>query len=279
MSVCPACHRPPQQATRQCPHCGHPLALNLLAGPTAASAAAAEPMAVQLPAARCRGVSRRKVLGLAGLTVAGAGLVGLEVPALVHWLTSPPTLAVYSGDDNFVRFVAWFPDGKRLAFGGFAGVVHLWDTTTGQHLRDYPSPEQGARLALDGGIAWSPDETRLASMHLDGNVQVWDVSTGQVLATYGEPATGLFAFAWSPDWARIALAQFDAIQVVDGSTRSLLATYRGHTDSACRAIAPESVLMGFISASVVSRNIVTYKEKLHMVGCTINWLMTCAISV
>jgi WD40 repeat protein len=69
-------------------------------------------------------------------------------------------------------------------------------------------------------------------MNFTQPVQVWEVSNGQVLTSYGDRQAHPYAFAWSPDWTRIALAQFDAIQVFDSSTRSLLATYRGHTDSA-----------------------------------------------
>ena len=203
MNLCPACHGLLEQPTDLCPHCGRPLVVDLLAGPAGAEAAA--PAASILPVARRRGLSRRRVIGLAGVTVVGAGLVWLGGPALVRWLTSPPTLAVYPGDDNYIESLAWSPDGKRLAFGGFDGVVHLWDTSTSTHLRDFPSSGQRP-LDLDGGITWSSDGKRLAAMNFPGVVQVWDVTMGQVLTSFGDPLASSFAFAWSPDWARIALA-------------------------------------------------------------------------
>lgn len=172
MSLCPACRGPLQQETDRCPHCGHLLALNPLAGSVVPDTAAAKTTAARLPAARRRGLSRRKMIGLAGLSVAGAGLVGLGIPVLVQWLTSPPTLAVYPGDDNYVQFVAWSPDGKRLAFGGFDGIVHLWDTATNQHLGAYSFPEQDSAITLTGEIAWSPDGKLIASI-ASKTVRVW----------------------------------------------------------------------------------------------------------
>ncbi|HEU5369913.1 MAG TPA: hypothetical protein VFU69_15680 [Ktedonobacterales bacterium] len=132
----------------------------------AASQAAAETVASSPPASRRRGLSRRKLIGLAGLSVAGAGLAGLGIPALVRWLTSPATLAVYSGDDNFVRFVAWSPDGQRIVSGGEDRTAQVWEATTGKTLLTYDNTRAPAALA------WSPDGKRVASM-ASKTVRVW----------------------------------------------------------------------------------------------------------
>jgi WD40 repeat protein len=83
------------------------------------------------------------------------------------------------GETGTVYFVAFNPDGSRLASGtgDYAfGVkrptfVRLWDTSTGQEV-----------LALEAGctgirdLAFSPDGTRLACVDGEGVVRVWDMT-------------------------------------------------------------------------------------------------------
>jgi WD40 repeat protein len=106
-----------------------------------------------------QGISRRAIvlgLGVAGLTVAGGGLTWLvssqgkhpsvvsgqtptSIPRQTLTVTSqaspsptPPPIPLgtllytYRGHSNWVRSVAWSPDGKRIASGSDDKTVQVW---------------------------------------------------------------------------------------------------------------------------------------------------------
>src|SRR5262245_47021452 len=75
-----------------------------------------------------------------------------------------------------VLTVAFSPDGKTLAAGGYENLVRLWDIATGQE-----------RLVLRGHIstvcciAYAPDGKTLASCGHGNDARVWDAATGKVV--------------------------------------------------------------------------------------------------
>jgi WD40 repeat protein/serine/threonine protein kinase len=73
------------------------------------------------------------------------------------------------GHGNFVKGLAFSPDGARLASGGEDGMVKLWDVTTGEEVLSLPSHGRGIV-----SVAFSPDGMQLASAGLDGRIEVWD---------------------------------------------------------------------------------------------------------
>lgn len=94
------------------------------------------------------------------------------------------------------------PDGQTLASMNYDGVVHLWDTSTGDKLR---------HIRTKGGfsdtLAFSPDGQALASRGNDQVIRIYDVATGQELRQLGKapPQKGRVYFgrsrslAFAPD--------------------------------------------------------------------------------
>jgi WD40 repeat protein len=72
-----------------------------------------------------------------------------------------------------IAALAWSPDGKRIAVGGAAPEVNVYDA------------ESGARIAICKGhaagiytVAFSPDSTTLATGGFDGTARIYDATTG-----------------------------------------------------------------------------------------------------
>ncbi len=157
-------------------------------------------------------ISRRTVLiGLAGLTLMGGGLV--------LWMQTPHTLYTYRGHSDQISTVTWSPDGKRIASASWDGTVQVWDATDGNNAHTYLGYSPGAP------VTWSPDGTQIAmGTFVSGvgqQVHVLEVSTGKQILSYADASFG----RWSPDGKHFAVAAKDGVQVWDTATGSKLYTY------------------------------------------------------
>ena len=109
------------------------------------------------------------------------------------------------------------PDGQRIATATWdngAGVVSLWETTTGKLLTEVVRNKAGYRFA-----SFSPDGQRLVTAGEDKLAQVWDLESGQSI---GEPirhGAWVFHASFSPEGRTIVTASFDGTaQVCDVET-------------------------------------------------------------
>jgi WD40 repeat protein len=164
-----------------------------------------------------------------GSKLAACGIAGpLRVWDTTTWAATdfnPPA-------DQFVRALAWSPDGTRVAVAVGDEVV-MWDPATGEvgaRLRPAGVPlvcafsPDGKWLAVAGrgrslelfelnsyrtltfignpavvnGLAFDPTGTRLASVGVGGTARVWDTASGKEVLTLNGGAD-LFGVAWSPD--------------------------------------------------------------------------------
>src|SRR5581483_3859999 len=131
---------------------------------------------------------------------------------------------VYGGHSGAITGVAWSPDGKRLAAGGYDATVRIWDGRSGNVLLVY---SKHTNAVLD--IAWSPDGTRIASVSQDGTAQVWLASSGKRLFLYRNPAGAISSVTWSPDGTRIAFGTVSGtVQVWNVVTGKHLLSFPGH---------------------------------------------------
>jgi WD40 repeat protein len=163
----------------------------------------------------------RRVVGLT-FSRDGRRLASVQDDGTVRlWDTGPDaTLPVLRGHTKEVYPVAYTPDGRLIASGAWDGSVRLWDAATGEAVAVLP---QGGFVRT---LALSPDGARLAAMgdETDG-LRVWSVAAGGRIATYKTAENRLWAVAYRPGGAHIAvLGPGQVIEVLDAATGKQLAT-------------------------------------------------------
>jgi len=113
---------------------------------------------------------------------------------------------------------AFAPDGKRLATVSEGHTVCVWDTTTGEKVRDWKATPNNEEFFNDGGmhpIAWSPDGKRIATLPGDANAYLWDPDTGKLVRKLpiGEGRRGRMhsRILFSPDGQALAIVSRESI--------------------------------------------------------------------
>jgi WD40 repeat protein len=134
-------------------------------------------------------------------------------------------------------WVAWFPDGARIASAGSNGNISVWNARTAATPLRYR-----ASSSIVHSWALSPDGSRVASGCEDNTVQVWDTATGQHLLTYTDHSDWVNAAAWSPDGRFLASAdrRDERVRVWDAATGGNVCVYRafiGDVGSVAHSIA------------------------------------------
>src|SRR5207302_1033107 len=99
------------------------------------------------------------------------------------------------------------PDGKYLVASsagrrGRDGVVVVWDTTTGQEVRQDPAGRPFC-------VTFSPDGQYLLKEGAEHTLSVWDARTGQERGILGRHADDIWCLIFSPDGRRLASASID----------------------------------------------------------------------
>lgn len=102
--------------------------------------------------------------------------------------------------------VAFSPDGKSLAIGNSNGTLKLWETETGQEMR-----ELEGHLTLISGLSFSPNGKFLASSSIDMRVKIWDVTSGSLLGVIKEFDGPVNDVVFSLDGEKLATVDQDGL--------------------------------------------------------------------
>jgi WD40 repeat protein len=136
-----------------------------------------------------------------------------------------PALFTLKGHKGQVTFVAWSPDGMKLASAAKDGNVMIWDATTGAMictLRGHSAPVWC--------VGWCPTAQRLASAAFDGSVKIWDVQKMDVIRTFHHEVSKVNSLTWSPDGSLLAVCDDGGkIGVWDIESDAEVYSVQGHT--------------------------------------------------
>jgi WD40 repeat protein/serine/threonine protein kinase len=109
------------------------------------------------------------------------------------------------GHRHMVAWLAYSPDGGRLASAGWDGVVKVWEPRSGRELRTWSTGDTPLT-----GVAFGPGGRRVAAAGWDGTVRVWDVDTGAELYPALRARAGpVYAVAFDRDGRAIVSAHHD----------------------------------------------------------------------
>jgi WD40 repeat protein len=160
------------------------------------------------------------VTGTVTVTVTGTAASGGGPAQLLDVATHKQTGIIVNGasaaDNTITGSVAFSPDGKTLAVGGFNGngngdgAVWLWNVPAGHQIGGVLTP-----AILSGGVtsvAFSPDRKTLAVGGINGNgdgaVWLWNVATGHQTGDFLTRGA-VTSVAFSPDGKILAVGGTD----------------------------------------------------------------------
>jgi WD40 repeat protein/tetratricopeptide (TPR) repeat protein len=139
-----------------------------------------------------------------GRRLAAAGGTRFSAGRVTAWDVEKGTVLGTLDRVGYVNFLAFHPDGARLAIADFGEAkIHVWDLEAGTRITA-PGPK-GV-----GFVAFTPDGERLAMIGYDGDIHLADARTGDeilVLRGFGPPyGSGGFTprLALSPDGSCLA---------------------------------------------------------------------------
>jgi tricorn protease-like protein len=126
------------------------------------------------------------------------------------------------GHGDWVRDVAYSPQGGQLASASDDYTVKLWDVKTGECLHTL-----SGHTSYVYGVMYLPGGDQIFSK--DSAVRVWDVQTGDCTFTLASDDCNFNSFVYSPKGNRVAVASSDStVRVWDVKTGGCRQIFIGH---------------------------------------------------
>ena len=132
-----------------------------------------------------------------------------------------------------VEGLAFAPDGRTFMTGSRDSLLRIWDTASGQPIRDF----SGARTIVTEAV-FSPDGKNLFTGGFKGDLRLWNVETGEQISALDAHAERFYGLALTSDGNRLITAGWDyKIKIWDVQTLQPIATFMRTLDPAVKALA------------------------------------------
>lgn len=159
------------------------------------------------------------------VTPDGKGLVwGTRslAPNLIVWDLQQQRVVGNHGDGDSPNVIDLSPDGTRIATGDARGMLHVWNTASGDKLF-----EVRAHADVVTDVHFSPSGQRVATA-APGEIRVWEIPATEPVATFHKESVRAVAF--SPDGRRLA----------SGGEREQVFLWDLHTGRRCETLKNEA---------------------------------------
>ena len=141
-------------------------------------------------------------------------------------------IRTFLGHTNYVRSVAFSPDGGQVLSGSWDNTVKLWDTATGTEIRTFSRDEEFDFWCTVYTVDFSPDGRQILSSYRDRTIILWDAQTGNEIRRFSKNENSIISAFFSPDGKHVLSGLFDgAIKLWDAQTGSEIKTFSGHISS------------------------------------------------
>jgi len=171
---------------------------------------------------------------------------------LTAWdVSSDKSRTIVSGDGYKIRAVAFSPDGKTLASGGWDNMVRFWNFESGKEIHTCAGH---TNHIFD--MAFAPDGKSVASAGRDSTVRVWDAGSGQLLSTLKGHSGRISTIAFSSDGKTLASGGRDATLVLweSPSTPRELVEFQHERPVQSLAFSPDGRTLASAGAQARERN-------------------------
>ena len=149
----------------------------------------------------------------------------IKLQPIIESSWSPCTQTLEGSD--WVRSVAFSPDGQQIASGSLDCTVKVWDCASGACTQTLEGHSDWVK-----SVAFSPDGRQIASGSEDRTVKVWDCASGACTQTLEGHSNYVESVAFSPDGRQIASGSEDCtVKVWDCASGACTQTLEGHSSS------------------------------------------------
>ncbi|MBN2471677.1 MAG: hypothetical protein JXN59_13230, partial [Anaerolineae bacterium] len=191
----------------------------------------------------------------------------------------PNLIAFMHGHADWVRGVAFSPNGALIASAGRDGTVHRWHAAS-------HAPAGEPLTGHDGqvnSVTFSPDGALIASAGRDAQIRLWDAASGEPARSPLEGHTAeIWSVAFNPNGTQLASAGSDGVIMWDLSAEPVTSQrLEGHTDIVYSAVySPDGSLLATTSADETIRlwDATSGEPVGEPLAAHVNWVLTSAFS-